>query len=104
MLNKIVGAASVAALILGAAVSANADACSGHNHVAGTVVGGVTGGVLGGVVTHSPVGVVGGAVLGGLAGNAIAREGDCYRGRGYYHRGRYYHYRRRERGAYRYYD
>ncbi|HEY1708497.1 MAG TPA: hypothetical protein VGG10_09555 [Rhizomicrobium sp.] len=104
MLNRIAGAASVAALILGTAVSANADACSGHNHVAGTVVGGVTGGVVGGVVTHSPVGVIGGAVLGGLAGNAIAREGDCYHGRGYYHEGRYYRYRRWQRDHYRYYS
>jgi len=92
MLNKLIGAAAVAVLTFGTAVSANADACSGRNHVGGTVIGGVTGGVIGGAVTHgSAGGVIGGAVLGGLAGNAIARSADCHR---HSYRYRNHHYAR----------
>jgi uncharacterized protein YcfJ len=92
MLNRILGAAAVAAFAIGTSVSANADSCSGHDHVGGTVIGGVTGGVIGGAVTHGSVGgVVGGAVLGGLAGNQIARSSDCHRHR---HYARHYYYDR----------
>jgi uncharacterized protein YcfJ len=87
MLKNLIGAAAVAVLALGAAVPANADACSGRNHLGGTVVGGVAGGALGSAVTHgSAGGVIGGAVLGGLAGNAIARSADCHRHSAYYYR------------------
>src|SRR5271154_83165 len=67
------------ALMLGLATGgAHADACSGHDHVGGTILGGVLGGVLGGAVSHGNGGaVVGGAILGGLAGNAVARDMDC---------------------------
>ncbi|HEX2594343.1 MAG TPA: glycine zipper domain-containing protein [Rhizomicrobium sp.] len=77
MLKKLIGAAAVAVLTIGTSVAANADACSGRDHVGGTIAGGVVGGVLGGAVTHSAGGAIGGAVLGGLAGNQIARSNDC---------------------------
>ncbi len=99
MLKKILGAAAVATLVLGTAVSANADSCSGRNHVGGTVIGGVTGGLIGGAVTHGNAGgVIGGAVLGGLAGNQIARSADCRR---HYRHARYYYDRYGHRHYYR---
>jgi surface antigen len=58
--------------------SAFADACSGRDHTAGTVLGAIAGGVLGSAASHGNGGaVVGGALLGGLAGNAISRDMDC---------------------------
>ncbi len=93
MLKTLIGAAAIASFALCTTDAALADACSGHDHVGGTVLGGVTGGVVGGAITHgSPVGVVCGAVVGGLAGNAIARSGDCNRHAHYYHNHRYASY------------
>jgi surface antigen len=58
--------------------AAFADACSGRDHIGGTILGAIAGGVLGGTVADGNGGaVVGGALLGGLAGNAIARDMDC---------------------------
>lgn len=90
---------TVAAGALAIALSGSpalADACSGHSHAAGSVLGAVGGGVIGSALTHgSAVGVIGGAVAGGFAGNAVARNIDCDRGRHYDHRvGAYYYYDR----------
>jgi len=75
--------------------TAFADACSGRSHDTGSILGAVGGGLIGSAITHgSAVGVVGGAVAGGFAGNAIARDIDCNRGR---------HYDRQAHGYY-YYD
>ncbi len=75
------------ATVLGLGISVTAaygDACSGHSHATGSVLGAVGGGVIGSAITNgSPVGVIGGAVAGGLAGNAVARDVDCGRGRHY---------------------
>ena len=58
--------------------AAFADACSGRDHIGGTILGAIAGGVLGGTVADGNGGAVaGGALLGGLAGNAIARDMDC---------------------------
>jgi uncharacterized protein YcfJ len=87
MLKNLIGAAAIAALTLGGATSAMADRCSGHDHLAGTIIGGVAGGALGSAVTHGNAGgVIGGAVLGGMAGNNISRNIDCHRHRAYYSR------------------
>ena len=92
---------AAAAFALGAGtIAANADGCSGHRHTTGTVVGALGGGLIGSALTHgSAVGVVGGAVAGGLAGNSIARNGDCNDGRysSRHHRAYYYdrHHNRR---------
>lgn len=79
-----------------------ADACSGHSHGAGSVLGAVGGGAIGAAITHgSPVGVIGGAVAGGFAGNAMARDIDCGRGRHYDRHARaYYYYDRHDRRIY----
>lgn len=82
--------------------SALADACSGHNHAAGSILGAVGGGLIGNAMTHGDaVGTVGGAVAGGFAGNAIARDIDCNRGRHYdQHVSAYYYYDRRGNRVY----
>jgi osmotically inducible lipoprotein OsmB len=74
-----------AALAFGAMSSAAlADGCSGRSHAGGSIIGAVGGGLIGNAVSGgSAVGTVGGAVVGGLAGNAIARDIDCDRGRHY---------------------
>src|SRR5215471_7950722 len=70
-------AATVLALASATTV-AQADACSGHSHVTGTVLGAVGGGAIGSAVSHGSLGgVVAGAAVGGLAGNAVSRDLDC---------------------------
>jgi uncharacterized protein YcfJ len=108
--TSIMLAAGVLALGLTSS-QALADACSGHNHAAGSILGAVGGGLIGSAMTHgSGVGVVGGAVAGGLAGNAVARDIDCNRGRHYDRRvSAYYYYDRHGHRIYedrdgRYYD
>jgi uncharacterized protein YcfJ len=96
MLNRTTRILAAAAIALGAStVAAEADSCSGHNHVPGTVLGAVGGGAIGGAATHGNIGgVVGGAVLGGLAGNAVSRSIDCnHRYHSHYYHSRYYHSR-----------
>ena len=99
MLNRITRMLSVATLVFGAGITtAQADACSGHSHTAGTAIGAVGGGLVGSAVTHGSLGgVVAGAVVGGVAGNAISRDSDCRR-----HRHRHYYWRHHHR--YYYYD
>jgi uncharacterized protein YcfJ len=100
MLNKITHLLAATVLALSATtVAAQADACSGHSHVAGTVLGAVGGGAIGSAVSHGSLGgvLIGGAA-GGLAGNAISRDLDC---RHRYHRHAYYN-RRTHRYEYRY--
>lgn len=64
--------------------AALADGCSGRSHAGGSIIGAVGGGLIGNAVSGgSAAGTVGGAVVGGLAGNAIARDVDCDRGRHY---------------------
>jgi surface antigen len=79
MLRKSSHAIAAALFALGlASIPAQADECSGHDHVGGSILGGVLGGVLGGAVSHGNGGaVIGGAILGGLAGNAVSRDMDC---------------------------
>jgi osmotically inducible lipoprotein OsmB len=76
--------------------SALADGCSGRSHAGGSIIGAVGGGLIGNAVSGgSALGTVGGAVAGGFAGNAIARDIDCDRGRHYDRRHhRYYWYNR----------
>jgi osmotically inducible lipoprotein OsmB len=76
--------------------AALADGCSGRSHPTGSILGAVGGGVIGHAMTGgSALGTVGGAVAGGFAGNAIARDIDCDRGRHYdRHHHRYYWYNR----------
>ncbi|MBL6853344.1 MAG: hypothetical protein ISS15_07585 [Alphaproteobacteria bacterium] len=95
MLNRTTKFLAAAVIALGAGTTAaSADACSGHNHLAGTALGAVGGGAIGSAVSHGNIGgVLGGAVLGGLAGNAISRDIDCrhrYHSRYYYRHGRRY--------------
>jgi osmotically inducible lipoprotein OsmB len=59
--------------------TAMADACSGRDHTAGTVIGALGGAAVGGAASHNAGGAVPGAVVGGLAGNPIARAQDCDR-------------------------
>ena len=85
-----------------ATTGAMADGCSGRSHGTGTVLGAVGGGLIGSAITHgSAVGVVGGAVAGGLAGNSIARSGDCNDGRYTRHHNAYYYDRYHRRHYYR---
>lgn len=101
MLNKISSllAASTLALVATTA-AAQADACSGHSHLAGTVLGAVGGGAIGSAVSHGSLGGVAvGAAAGGLAGNAISRSIDC-RHRHYRHA---YYNPRTHRYEYRYF-
>jgi surface antigen len=66
------------AMLAFSAAPAFADACSGRDHTAGTVLGALGGALLGGTTTRgNSVAIAGGALLGGLAGNAIARDMDC---------------------------
>ena len=78
-MKKILMGTAAAVLFMGlSATGAMADACSGQDHTAGTVLGALAGGLLGGAASHGNGGaVVGGALLGGLAGNAISRDMDC---------------------------
>ena len=79
MLKKLTLTAAAAALTMGLGMtSAMADACSGQDHTAGTVLGAAGGGIIGGFASHgNGLGILGGALLGGLAGNAISRDMDC---------------------------
>jgi len=101
MLNEVTRLLAATALALTATtVAAQADACSGHSHVAGTVLGAVGGGAIGSAVSHGSLGgVVAGAAVGGLAGNAVSRGLDC---RHHYRRHAYYN-PRTHRYEYRYY-
>ncbi len=83
-----------ACLALGlTSTAAFADRCSGRDHATGSILGAVGGGLIGSAITHgSGIGIVGGAVAGGFAGNAIARDIDCNRGRHYDRRSRNYYY------------
>jgi uncharacterized protein YcfJ len=101
MLNRVTHLFAATAFALATTtVAAQADACSGHSHVAGTVLGAIGGGAIGSAVSHGSLGgVVAGAAVGGLAGNAVSRSLDC---RHRYHRHAYYN-PRTHRYEYRYY-
>jgi uncharacterized protein YcfJ len=101
MLNKISSVLAAATIVLAASTAAaQADACSGHSHLTGTVLGAVGGGAIGSAVSHGSLGGVAvGAAAGGLAGNAISRDIDC-RHRRYRHT---YYNPRTHRYEYRYY-
>lgn len=101
MLNKVMGLLAASTIAFAATtVGAQADACSGHSHVAGTVLGAVGGGAIGSAVSHGSLGGVAiGAAAGGLAGNAISRSIDCPH-RHYRHA---YYNPRTHRYEYRYY-
>ncbi len=77
-MKMLMNAAAAVMFVALSSTGALADACSGRDHTAGTVLGAAGGGILGGFASNgNGLGIIGGALLGGLAGNAISRDMDC---------------------------
>lgn len=79
-------AGAIAALVLGAAMPAEARTCKRLNKTEGAVLGTVAGGVLGSVIGGGTGGVLVGAAAGGVAGHEIARTKYNKNCRRYYRR------------------